>query len=336
MRSQWHAVDRGFCLYSHPSRHRLQWQLPQYGFLRLHLPPCGSQHRLLPTNEVFSYPDALDKAYLADSYTISPDHSLTSFFDCDSYLNRPLSSLEAPALSAFGPKNPAVSNATLPAATTTRANLNSSYSPTFNPAPFSQLERFPSGFSFDAGSNAFESSVSPQSQHSRTPSLCGDGPQQFQAPSSPELSPRPTLKREPIDEGVELGGEPMAKRPQRKRGRPRLDGNNSDTASAFPKCYRTSRLPHNQIERKYREGLNSELERLRRAVPALPQSEEGGVMGQPKPSKAMMLAGAIDYTKKVEKARDMCREENKRLRGLTQQSWNKRRVDSVLEFLVDP
>src|SRR3712207_8387256 len=45
----------------------------------------------------------------------------------------------------------------------------------------------------------------------------------------------------------------------------------------------TGRLPHNQVERKYREGLNAELERLRRAVPTLPQSDEAGAMGQPKP-----------------------------------------------------
>jgi hypothetical protein len=75
-------------------------------------------------------------------------------------------------------------------------------------------------------------------------------------------------------------------------------------------------MPHNQVERKYREGLNSELESLRRAVPTLLQSVEGEVMGQPKPSKAIVLASAIDYIKKTEKERDMYREEGGRLRGL--------------------
>lgn len=36
-------------------------------------------------------------------------------------------------------------------------------------------------------------------------------------------------------------------------------------------------------------------------------------MRQPKLSKAMVLAGAIDYIKKIEKERDMYREENERL-----------------------
>ncbi|KAF2675958.1 hypothetical protein K458DRAFT_253115, partial [Lentithecium fluviatile CBS 122367] len=69
------------------------------------------------------------------------------------------------------------------------------------------------------------------------------------------------------------------------------------------------RLPHNQVERKYRENLNAELERLRRAIPTLPQNAavDGGAMGQPKPSKAMVLAGAIEYIKAIERERDELR-----------------------------
>ncbi|KAF2240969.1 hypothetical protein BU26DRAFT_185313 [Trematosphaeria pertusa] len=255
-----------------------------------------------PTNETLFSPDAFDEAYIMDSYTTSPDHSLASF-DCNSFFDQPLSTVEVHAPGAFGQKNPAVFSATLPAATVTPANQSAPYSPTLTPA---QLEQFPSGFSFDGVSNAFESNVTPKSQHSRTP-FCGDGTQQCQVPSSLELSPRSTLKRDPTDEGVQME-EPMPKRPQRKRGRPRLDRSNSNTSPASSNCHRTSRLPHNQVERKYREGLNSELEKLRRAVPTLPQSEEGQVIGQPKPSKAMVLAAAIDYIKKVEKERNMDRE----------------------------
>lgn len=273
-----------------------------------------------PTSETFSYPEAFDKAYIADSYTTSLDHSLGSFFDCDSYFDRALSSVEVPAPS-FATKYPAVFNPTLPAATPT--NLSSDSATFNNPTPFGQLEHFPSGFNYNSGSNAFESGVTSQTQHSRTPSLCGDSPQ-LQAPSSPETSPRISLKRESTDENAEIEEEPMPKRPQRKRGWPRLNRSNSDMSTASPKCHRSSRLPHNQVERKYREGLNAELERLRQAVPTLLQSEEGGVIGQPKPSKAMVLASAIDYVKKIENERDMYRDENERLRRLAQQSWSKR------------
>lgn len=55
---------------------------------------------------------------------------------------------------------------------------------------------------------------------------------------------------------------------------------------------------------------------LRRAVPTLPQSEDGGAMGQPKPSKTMVLAAAIDYIKKVEKQLDMYKGFNERLRRI--------------------
>jgi hypothetical protein len=189
-----------------------------------------------PTNEVSFYPDAFDRAYIT-----SPDHSLASFFDCDSYFNRPLPSVEVPAPGVSTPKNPAIFNATLPAATTTSAKLDPSYSSKFNQAPFGQLEQFPSDFFSDTGGNAFKFSVSPRSQHSRTPSLCDNVPRQFQAPSSPKLSPCPTKKREPTDEGVEFMEEPMSKR---KRARPRLDRSNSDTLSASSKYHRTSRVPH--------------------------------------------------------------------------------------------
>lgn len=73
-------------------------------------------------------------------------------------------------------------------------------------------------------------------------------------------------------------------------------------------------MPHTEVERKYREKLNAELERLRKAVPMLPQSdssESGGV----KPSKSMVLAVAIDYIKELERQRDLAVEEVERLGG---------------------
>lgn len=91
------------------------------------------------------------------------------------------------------------------------------------------------------------------------------------------------------------------------------------------------------MERKYREGLNLELERLRKAVPTLPQSDEGGVMGQPKPSKAMVLSSAIEYIRKIEKERDDLREENDRLKtGQAEPKAWRAGEESLEEFLMDP
>lgn len=75
-------------------------------------------------------------------------------------------------------------------------------------------------------------------------------------------------------------------------------------------------MPHKQVERKYREGLNMEFERLRRAVPTLPQGKDANVMGTSKPSKGMVLAAAIDYIGSVERERDAVRKEVKVLRML--------------------
>jgi hypothetical protein len=242
-----------------------------------------------PTNEAFSYDSTLDKAYIGDSYSTQPDYSLDSFFDC------PVSSIEQSSLNS----------------------TSNSYQPTtFQPTnTFGTLDQFSTSnsLSFDELTNdSFPQDASP------TPSLCGDGPQLQN--TSPSLSPR-SLKRESPDSPTDLSTyEPATKRPQRKRGRPRLDRTQtsdsvSTTTNSGCKKMQTHRLPHNQVERKYREGLNSELERLRKAVPTLPQSDEAGVMGQPKPSKAMVLAGAIEYIRKIERERDAAVEQLNQLRG---------------------
>jgi hypothetical protein len=75
-------------------------------------------------------------------------------------------------------------------------------------------------------------------------------------------------------------------------------------------------MPHTEVERKYREKLNMELERLRRAVPILPQqSDAADVMGAAKPSKSMVLAVAIDYIRELERQRDEAIHEVERLGG---------------------
>jgi hypothetical protein len=68
------------------------------------------------------------------------------------------------------------------------------------------------------------------------------------------------------------------------------------------------------VERKYREGLNAELERLRRAVPTLLQSHDGSGIGQPKPSKSMVIAAAIKHIEMVTQERDMLQNENSEIR----------------------
>jgi hypothetical protein len=106
----------------------------------------------------------------------------------------------------------------------------------------------------------------------------------------------------------------------RKRGRPRLDRTLSASADVSHTRRRSTCLPHKQVERKYREGLNMEFERLRRAVPTLPQSVDANVMGAAKPSKGMVLAAAIDYINRIERERDAALDEVERLGGNSRMS----------------
>lgn len=110
----------------------------------------------------------------------------------------------------------------------------------------------------------------------------------------------------------------------RKRGRPRLTRCSTPPADSYAHSTKPRRtttcLPHKQVERKYREGLNMEFERLRRAIPTLPQSVDAHVMGAAKPSKGMVLAAAIEYINKTERERDAAFDEIERLGGKVRMS----------------
>lgn len=113
---------------------------------------------------------------------------------------------------------------------------------------------------------------------------------------------------------VSIDAKPAPKRRVKKRGQPRLDPIAHGVSSASAEDQLTARIPHNRVERKYREGLNTELERLRRAVPTLLQSHDGSGIGQPKPSKSMVIAAAIKHIEMVTQERDMLQSENDEIR----------------------
>ncbi|CAN9235126.1 unnamed protein product [Alternaria sp. RS040] len=88
----------------------------------------------------------------------------------------------------------------------------------------------------------------------------------------------------------------------------------ADPTSQYP-ASQSKCIPHTEVERKYREKLNAEIERLRRAVPVLPQSSTADVMNLSKPSKGMVLAVAVGYIKELESQRDAAVREVERLGG---------------------
>ncbi|KAF1851381.1 uncharacterized protein K460DRAFT_271438 [Cucurbitaria berberidis CBS 394.84] len=96
----------------------------------------------------------------------------------------------------------------------------------------------------------------------------------------------------------------------------------SPLANEDPKLPKSRRrLPHNQVERKYRESLNTQLDSLRRVVPSLQQNSRAcdgadieDLPTTSKPSKAVILASATAYIKQQEKEKKSLADENQLLR----------------------
>jgi hypothetical protein len=244
-----------------------------------------------PTNEHVPYQNPFNQICFTDLYTTLPDQSLGAFLD-HSYFDWPHSCINC--------------------------SLGWDGGPAFHPAqPFGEVgQRHASIFetvpAFDIGTP-----ITPSASHSSTSPFCsGAIPALVSSPLSSSSERKDLRKAPPLSE------ESAPKQPGRKRGRPRLDCKLSRAAAALPSNalswkhrQHTPRQPHVQVERKYREGLNSDLERLRRAIPTLLQSREGAVMGQPKLKKAMVLSCAVAYIAKIEHERDRLREGNKQLGG---------------------
>jgi hypothetical protein len=96
----------------------------------------------------------------------------------------------------------------------------------------------------------------------------------------------------------------------------------SPPGAADDKPKNRRRLPHNQVERKYRESLNTQLESLRRVVPSLQKDpracDSADIEDLPapsKPSKAVILASATAHIKQQEKDKKSLAEENVLLRA---------------------
>lgn len=144
--------------------------------------------------------------------------------------------------------------------------------------------------------------------------------------------PRPNLKRSESESSGPVGrtipsteGSPRTNSVKAERTSspepsvPEANDNDNDGKATKGR----KRLPHNQVERKYRESLNTQLESLRRVVPALQQNRVPPCDGADiedlpapsKPSKAVVLATATAYIKQIEKEKKQLIDENTVLRS---------------------
>ncbi|KAL1647971.1 hypothetical protein SLS58_002295 [Diplodia intermedia] len=181
----------------------------------------------------------------------------------------------------------------------------------------------PNAFNFDMAVSptpSLSGPESPFSHHEMDTTTAASSPRRSSlkrsAPSSPVMDAIPPASKRML-----------RNRPHGLQGQKQIDASTSPSASSR---ISKTRQPHNQVEKKYREGLNNELERLRRAVRTLPQprprscstSEEdedsyGGYSAAvPKPSKAAVLAGAVEYIKYLEAEHERLANENEQLREL--------------------
>jgi hypothetical protein len=263
-----------------------------------------------PPQNTMPYTNYFDNPYLSEPV---PDYSLNTFFDSDSFFDQTLTSVEG--VSDTTSKARESCNPTLLQTNMSTGNNTRPMTQTFNTTHPSHIEQYPFDFAINPRPTQPNEPdcFSPTSTTSRPSSLGEDAPQPL---ISPSLSPH-KLHHESPSSPTSASESSTPKRPTRKRGRPKMDRSSTDSqvmTSPTLKYQRSKRLPHNQVERKYREGLNSELERLRQSVPILRHSDEVGAIGHPKPSKAMILSSAIEYIQSIERERDALIEENDRLR----------------------
>ncbi|OAL42589.1 hypothetical protein IQ07DRAFT_340106 [Pyrenochaeta sp. DS3sAY3a] len=267
----------------------------------------------LANPQVLSCPNEREEAYHAytlpsDASRTPPNHSLSNFdtgvcFDYATGSLTMVSDLVPEARSCFDWTLRAADNLA-PNTTPTVKTVDQRYP---NAAPFAPLDQIPSELPIYPLMRS--ACLLPTSDYSCAPSLCSE--------SSDTTSPSCILKFQPLSPLSRHNKGRKSKSELRKQGRPRLDCRDEPGSLSKPVVkpgkQRRGRTPHGQIERKYRDGLNSELERLRKAVPTLPQSSEGDSFGYRKVKKATVLTAAIDYIKRIENERNALQEENQRI-----------------------
>jgi len=146
--------------------------------------------------------------------------------------------------------------------------------------------------------------------------------------SSESVQPRSLLKRNESNTDYDPLRESTSQNAAKARPRSQRESPGDSPQDPLPqpaeeaKAISRPRIPHNQVERKYRETLNSQLESLRRVVPSLQQSprtcDKSDIEDLPapsKPSKAVVLASATSYIKNLEKDNKQLTDENEMLRN---------------------
>jgi len=260
-------------------------------------PMAANNPMYSPNSDAFPSPDEID-AYLTDAYPVPSDYAFNSYGSRhNSCFSRPTKPADTDMNWSAPVPNSYINTPSLVNTTSAVSKPPLNAWPNYNPSPLGCPADFQHTYTASDIPSGFASNPSPLPTPSSNGSPTSSSPIATHHPSPEDTSLKPP--------------------PPRKRGRPRLHRPVSDpsaTTITANRVTRTQCMPHTEVERKYREKLNAELERLRRAVPMLPQCD-GTDVGAVKPSKSMVLAVAIDYIKELERQRDAAVEEVERLGG---------------------
>lgn len=94
-------------------------------------------------------------------------------------------------------------------------------------------------------------------------------------------------------------------------GKEQLHQDRRSSVQSIPQQSSRTRVPHNLVERRYRDNLNNQIEHLRLTLPSLrdaqpspPEVEDVMAMGPRMPSKAVIISTAATYIKDLETERE--------------------------------
>jgi len=135
----------------------------------------------------------------------------------------------------------------------------------------------------------------------------------------------------PISRGGSIDARPLPE-PRAPKRRPTFSHHTRERNSNRNSKHPTGkRVPHNIVERKYRNTLNSEMERLRCAIPHIAHlgvaadAPVGSSQGS-KPSKANILASAVAYIRNMEMECDRLNKKNDELQAALNLAFSRGRL----------
>lgn len=230
---------------------------------------------------------------------------------------------QRPSLSMHGTS---ISDWTVPTAQTFRANLPPTPLSPFRPLrPLSEDEKlaFPcTGSPSDCWNSELcpkhrdyskieHGATPPESHHHHAPPRPHlPNPRRRSAPASDVPPPPAKIKRNATDGDVAAAAD--ADMTRHSRHFSISESSNGDSRSSVPR----GRVPHNLVERRYRDNLNNQIESLRLTLPSLKDAQPGELddVSSPRmPSKAVIISTAATYIKDMENERTRLLAANKAL-----------------------